>query len=171
MFVASRRAVAVVRRTLVSGVLVALTGLIFVASASASGSFVIGDGNAAVGAPVTFWGAQWWTANTLSGGPAPASFKGFANAPEASPVCGTNWSSRPGNSSEPSPGPLPELIEVIVATHVTKSGATISGDTQKVVLVLTEPGYAADPGHAGTGTVVGVVCDSSAGEPGSGSLT
>lgn len=171
MFVAFRRAVTVVRRSLALGALVALAGLTFVASASASGSFVIGDGNAAVGAPVTFWGAQWWTANTLSGGPAPASFKGFANALEASPACGTNWSSRPGNSSEPPLGPLPELIQVIVATHITKSGSTISGDTQKVVLVLTEPGYAADPGHAGTGTVVGMVCGSSAGEPSNVSLT
>lgn len=158
MFVASRRAVEVVKRTLLLGMLVAVTGLTFVASAMADGSFVIGDGNAAVGAPVTFWGAQWWMANTLSGGLAPASFKGFANTPEGSPACGTNWSTRPGNSSGPPPGPLPELIDVIVTSHVTKSGSTISGDTQKVVVVKTDSGYASDPGHAGTGTVVEVVC-------------
>lgn len=37
------------------------------------GNFVIGDNNAANGTPVTFWGAQWWKLNSLSGGSAPAS--------------------------------------------------------------------------------------------------
>jgi hypothetical protein len=173
MVVASRRAVRVVRRTLTLGMLVALAALTFAASATASsvggsttaGSFVIGDGNATIGTSVTFWGAQWWTANSLSGGLAPAAFKGFANTPETSPACGTNWSTRPGNSSGPPPGPLPELIEVIVASHIAKSGPTISGDTAEVVVVNTNPGYAPDPGHAGTGTVVAVVCGSSGGGP------
>jgi hypothetical protein len=151
--------------------LAALTALTFAASATAvassasAGSFVIGDGNASIGTSVTFWGAQWWTANALSGGLAPASFKGFANTPETSPACGTDWSTRPGNSSGPPAGPLPELVDVIVTSHVTKSGPTISGDTQKVVVVKTDSGYADDPGHAGTGTVVDVVCDSSGGGP------
>lgn len=29
-------------------------------SSPAGGMFVIGDGNAAVGSTVTFWGAHWW---------------------------------------------------------------------------------------------------------------
>jgi hypothetical protein len=33
---------------------------IAVYDAPGGGSFVIGDGHAAVGAAVTFWGAQWW---------------------------------------------------------------------------------------------------------------
>ena len=156
------------------GMLVASAALTFAASATAAtvgggsgsaGSFVIGDGNATVGTSVTFWGAQWWMANSLSGGLAPAAFKGFANTPEASPECGTNWSTGPGNSSGPPPGPLPELIEVIVASHIAKSGPTISGDTQEVVVVKTNPGYAPNPGHAGTGTVVAVVCGASGGGP------
>src|SRR6202040_2593590 len=49
--------------------------------APGGGSFVIGDKNAAIGNSVTFWGAQWAKVNSLSGGPAPASFKGFAEAP------------------------------------------------------------------------------------------
>jgi hypothetical protein len=57
-------------------------------------------------------------------------------------------------------------MEVIVSTSVTKSGATISGDVHEVVLVQTEPGYAPDPGHAGTGTVIAKVCGG-----GGGSLT
>src|SRR5205823_2233782 len=34
--------------------------------------FAIGNGNSANGTHVTFWGAQWWMLNTLSGGSAPA---------------------------------------------------------------------------------------------------
>jgi hypothetical protein len=145
-------------RGAVAGLLAALTALAFTASASAEGSFVIGDQNAAVGTPVTFWGAQWWKLNALSTGAAPAAFKGYANTPSGAPVCGTPWSTDPGNSSAPPAGPLPAVIEVIVSSSVTKSGPTISGDTKEVVLVATEPGYAPDPGHAGTGTVVSVVC-------------
>src|SRR5204862_5203436 len=65
------------------------------AFAPGGGSFVIGDRNSATGTHVTFWGAQWWTNNTLSGGIAPAAFKGFAKKP-AQPNCGTGWSTDPG---------------------------------------------------------------------------
>ena len=169
MVVVSRRAVRALRRTLTLGMLVTSAALTLATSATAAtvggggggaspSGFVIGDTNATIGTPVTFWGAQWWMANSLSGGLAPAAFKGFASTPETSPACGTNWSTGPGNSSGPPPGPLPELIEVTVASHITMSGPTISGDTQEVVVVNTNPGYAPDPGHAGTGTVVEVVC-------------
>jgi hypothetical protein len=163
VFVASRWAGEAVKRSVILGVSVALAGLTFATSASAGGSFVIGDGNAVTETPVTFWGAQWWMANTLSGGLAPASFKGFANTPQTSPECGTSWSTGPGNSSGPPPGPLPEFIDVIVASDITKAGPTISGDTQEVVVVKTDSGYAPDPGHAGTGTVVDVACGSPGG--------
>jgi hypothetical protein len=146
-----------------------LVALTFAASSTAAtvgggsgsaGSFVIGDGNATVGTSVTFWGAQWWMANSLSSGLAPAAFKGFANTPETSPECGTGWSTGPGNSSGPPPGPLPELTEVIVSSHITQFGSTISGDTAEVVVVKTDSGYAPSAGHAGTGTVVAVRCPS-----------
>jgi hypothetical protein len=173
MVVVSRRAVRVLRRTLTLGMLVASAALTFAAFATAAtvggggggggaspSGFVIGDTNATVGTSVTFWGAQWWTANSLSSGLAPAAFKGFANTPETSPACGTSWSTGPGNSSGPPPGPLPELIEVTVSSQITQFGSTISGDTAEVVVVKTDSGYAPDPGHAGTGTVVAVVCGS-----------
>ena len=48
-------------------------------TALSRGAFVIGDQNATVGNSVTFWGAQWSGLNSLSGGSAPASFKGFAS--------------------------------------------------------------------------------------------
>jgi hypothetical protein len=118
---------------------------------------VIGDKNAAVGTAVTFWGAQWWKLNSLSGGPAPAAFKGFENKPAAA-TCGTNWSTDPGNSPPPPPGPLPAYLAVLVSSSISQSGSTISGDTVHVVIVKTNPGYAPDPGHAGTGTVFAEIC-------------
>jgi hypothetical protein len=141
---------------------VAVAGLTFTATASAEPSFVVGDQNAALGSSVTFWGAQWWKLNSLSGGTAPASFKGYADTVAGS--CGGSWTTYPGNSSDPPAGPLPGLIEVLVASHVTKSGRIISGDTSAIVLVETNLGYQGDPGHPGTGTVVGVVCSVAAEE-------
>ncbi len=124
----------------------------------ASGSFVIGDLNSAIGTPVTFWGAQWSRDNALSGGGAPASFKGFAkNIPNNPPKCGDTWTTRPGNSSNP-PDSVPDQMAVIVSSSISQSGSTISGNTPKVVVVRTNSGYQPDPGHPGTGTVVSQVC-------------
>jgi hypothetical protein len=124
----------------------------------ASGDFVVGDGNASIGSAVTFWGAQWWKLNSLSGGTAPAAFKGFENVPNTPPACGVNWSTAPGNSAPPPAGPLPAFMAVIVSSTISKSGSTISGDTAHVVIVKTNPGYSPNPGHAGTGTVVATIC-------------
>jgi uncharacterized repeat protein (TIGR01451 family) len=120
-----------------------------------SAQFVIGDRNAILGDTVTFWGAQWAKDNSLSGGPAPNSFKGFTDTVPAS--CGGSWTSRPGNSSQP-PDTVPLFMAVIASSTVTKSGATITGDIPKIVVVRTNPGYGPSPGHTGTGTVVAVVC-------------
>ena len=119
--------------------------------------FVIGNGNSANGTDVTFWGAQWWKLNTLSGGDAPASFKGFARNP-ATPSCGTAWTTAPGNSPPPPDGPLPSFIGIIVSSSISKSGSSISGNTVHMVVVRTNPGYDDNPGHAGTGTVVAQIC-------------
>ena len=127
------------------------------AFAPGGGSFVIGDENSATGTPVSFWGAQWWKYNSLSGGSAPPSFKGFAAKP-TTPSCGTGWRTAPGNSTPPPNGPLPTDMGVIVSSKITKSGATISGDTVHIVIVKTNPGYQPNPGHAGTGTVEAQVC-------------
>jgi hypothetical protein len=121
------------------------------------GSFVIGDGDAATGQPVTFWGAQWWKQNTPSGGPAPASFKGFEDQPSR-PACAQNWTTDPGNSTPPPSGPLPAYMAVIVSSSISQSGSTISGDTPSVVVVKTDAGYAPDPGHPGTGVVIAKIC-------------
>jgi hypothetical protein len=128
---------------------------------TSGGNFVIGDQNASVGNAVTFWGAQWAKNNSLSGGSGPNSFKGFANTPATAPTCGATWSSDPGNSSGP-PSTVPGYTAVIVSSNITKSGSTISGNIVEIVIVKTNPGYGPDPGHAGTGTVVGVLCASPA---------
>lgn len=129
-----------------------------IGAATAGGSFVIGDVNSAVGTAVTFWGAQWSKLNSLSGGPAPAAFKGFANNPSNNPACGQSWSTGPGGSSDPPPPPLPAFILVRVASSISKSGSTIAGNTPHVVVVEVHPGYNNNPGHPGTGTVAGVLC-------------
>jgi len=122
--------------------------------------FVIGDLDAVVGNHVTFWGAQWSRQNHLSGGPAPASFKGFANSPDPNPAaCGGTWQSDPGNSSGP-PESVPDDITAIVSSLITKSGPIISGDVPEMVTIHTDPGYEPNPGHEGTGTVTAVVCQS-----------
>ena len=120
-----------------------------------SGAFVIGEGHQAVGNRVEFWGAQWRQNNLAS---APASFKGFAATTTTPPACGSGWSTRPGNSSNP-PDTIPSFLAVIVADSVTQGGSTISGDTTHIVVVQTDPGYQPDPGHPGTGTVVATVCN------------
>jgi Bacterial Ig-like domain (group 1) len=134
------------------------TTTILIFGTSAGGNFVIGDGDAALSTKVTFWGAQWSKKNTLSGGSAPAAFKGFANQPNSLPACGTGWSTGPGNSAKPPTGPLPSFMAVLVSSSISMSGSTIAGNTPHIVIVNTNPGYAANPGHAGTGTVVAVLC-------------
>ena len=132
------------------------TGLVF-AFAPGGGAFVIGDHNSANGTLVTFWGAKWWKLNSLSGGSAPASFKGFAEAP-TTPACGTGWSTDTGNSTPPPAGPLPAFMGVIVTSLATQSGSIDSGNTVHIVVVQTNPGYQPNPGNPGTGTVVAQVC-------------
>jgi sugar lactone lactonase YvrE len=127
------------------------------ASAPEGGSFVIGDQNSGVGTSVTFWGAQWWKLNSLSGGTAPAAFKGFALKP-TTPSCSISWSTDPGNSAPPPAGPLPAFMAVIVSSSISKSGSQISGNTPHIVVVQTNPGYGPNPGSAGTGKVVAQVC-------------
>jgi hypothetical protein len=124
------------------------------------GSFVIGDGNAAVGASVTFWSSQWWRTNTVSNGSAPAAFKGFADTVKNSPpACGDTWATSPGNSSAPLlPATVPQYMGVIASSYIGNSGSAIAGNAVDIVVIKTDPGYGPSPGHAGTGTVIGIYC-------------
>ena len=93
----------------------------------------------------------------MSGGSAPSSFKGYALNPSL-PGCGTAWKTDPGNSTPPPAGPLPTYMAVLVTSSVSKSGAQISGNTVKVVIVKTDGKYGPTVGAAGGGTVVGILC-------------
>ncbi len=121
----------------------------------AQGSMIVGNNDAATGDAVEFWGAQWAKSNSLTGGAAPDAFKGFAStAPQS---CGGGWTSNPGNSSGP-PATVPSYMGVIASSSVLQSGSNISGDVPIIIVVKTNGGYAPNPGHAGTGTVVAVFC-------------
>ncbi len=48
---------------------------------------------------------------------------------------------------------------MLVASSILESGSTVTGTFTSAVIVKPDPGYASDPGHAGTGTVVGVAPD------------
>ena len=126
----------------------------------ASGSFAIGDKSASLGSTVNFWGAQWALTNSLSGGAAPNSFKGFADTLTVTPAtCGSSWSTDTGNSSQP-PAALPSFMTVAVTSSVSQSGSVLSGTISEIVVVSTNPGYLNDPGDPGTGTVVAILCRS-----------
>ena len=137
----------------------ATTAFLAVATATAPADtpslFAIGDGNSAPNASVEFWGAQWWKDNTVSGGTAPASFKGLAAAVTITPTgsCSGTFTTDPGNSVDP-PASVASQIQVLVVNSVTKSGDVISGTFDDIDVVNTDPGYGPDPGHPGTGTVV-----------------
>jgi hypothetical protein len=126
----------------------------------ATSGFVVGDqtvglvtpGPITGGPSITYWGSQWWKENALSGGVAPASFKGYDGNPGLLHA-GDTWSTGPGNSSE-APPTVPAYMAVVVSSSITKSGSVITGNIVHVVIVKTDAGYAPDPGHAGTGTVV-----------------
>lgn len=130
------------------------------------GAFVLGNNtvsSAGATTPVTWWSDSWWQLNSLSDGSAPPSFKGFADAvtslPTQSPAnaCGTSFTTGSGNSPPPTSA-VPSYMGVLVAGSVTKRGATISGTWAKIVVVRVAPGYAPNPGHPGTGTVVATFC-------------
>jgi hypothetical protein len=131
--------------------------LIIFAYPAGGGVFVAGDVSAAANGEQMFWGAQWAKSNSLSGGPAPSSFKGFADQTSAPPACGATWTATPGNSSNP-PATLPAYMAIAVSSNITQTGSAISGAIRQIVIVKTDPGYAPNPGHPGTGAIVARVC-------------
>jgi hypothetical protein len=121
---------------------------------------VIGDNDAVVGKHVTFWSAQWSKLNHPSTGGAPPTFKGFANVLVPNPpFCGGNWKSDPGNSSQP-PAAIGPTIIAIGSSSITQSSSMIAGNIVKTVTIQVDPGYAPNPGHDGTGTVISINCQS-----------
>jgi len=131
-----------------------VAGTAFVYDYPAVGAFAVGDLSRT--GSVAFWGAAWNGVNSLSGGTAPLDFKGFENSVSL-PTCGASWTTDPGNSSNPPPA-IPSYMALVVTTRVTQVGSTLSGDVVAVIVVQTNTGYAPNVGHAGTGTVVGSLC-------------
>ena len=123
------------------------------------GIFVLGDTTVTANpSKVTFWGAQWAAQNALTGGGAPASFKGFADNPGSNPPsCAAIWTSSPGNSSSPDAS-VPAYMGTAVSSSITKNGSQITGVITKIVVVVTDPGFAPNPGHPGTGAIVATYC-------------
>ena len=106
---------------------------------------------------MNFWGSQLWKNNVFSGvNNAPASMKGYIdNAPDY--ACGAQWTSDPGNSSDP-PATIPVNMVVVVASAINKSGSTEYGNIEHLVVVHVAPGYEDDPGHDGYGQIVATLC-------------
>lgn len=125
------------------------------------GAFVLGDNTVATSTPltdVTWWSSSWSAADSLSGGPVRSSFKGFAGSLSASPPsCGGTWTTVPGNSPPPVDS-IPSYMGTLVASGITKSGSTFTGNIVQIVVVKTDPGYGSDPGKDGTGTIVATYC-------------
>ncbi len=130
------------------------------ASLPSSGGFVVGDvtaGAPTIGTSVNFWGSQYWKNNSFSGVVnAPASMKGYiSNAPSLS--CGVNWTSNPGNSSNP-PSTVPVNMVTVVSSTITQSGSTELGNIKHLVIVQTQAGYGPAPGHDGNGKIIATIC-------------
>jgi hypothetical protein len=126
------------------------------------GAFALGDLTVASAGPstlLTWWGSQWSSVNSLSGGAAPAGFKGFAGlpSPAAPPACAGTWTTGPGNSPPPV-GTIPSYMGVLVPSSIHTEGKGYSGDTPKIIVVKTDPGYSPSPGHPGTGTYIATYC-------------
>jgi uncharacterized repeat protein (TIGR01451 family) len=142
------------------------TGSAFVFAFPTKGAFVLGDQTAASAgsSTVTWWSDGWNRANDLSGGLAPSSFKGFAGTVATLPTgglqpssCSGTWTTTGGNSPPPT-SDVPSYMGVLVASTVTKSGNTISGNFVHIVVVQVNPGYAPNPAKTGTGTIVATYC-------------
>jgi hypothetical protein len=125
---------------------------------TATNSFVISDlVTSSVGSGVTFWGSQWAKANLL-GQTGVNGFKGFTPVITVGMTCGSTWQATGGNSPDPPDPPLSSPIPIIVTGPITKVGAVYQGTIEHILLVTVDPGYAGNPGHHGTGTVLTEVC-------------
>jgi hypothetical protein len=72
-------------------------------------------------------------------------------------ACGAQWTSNPGNSSNP-PSTVPVNMVVVVASAINASGSTIYGNIKHLVIVHVAPGYGPAPGHDGYGQIIGTIC-------------
>ena len=113
------------------------------AFAPGGGAFVIGNGNSAIGTAVTFWGAQWWKLNTLSGGAELPPHRLEHRSGQQRPATGRTTSGLPG------------CARVEQDLHVRLADLGQHGPHRRGP---DKHRHAPNPGHAGTGTVVAQVC-------------
>src|SRR5206468_790988 len=114
----------------------------------AGGMFVVGDKTAA--GIVTFWSPQWWLTNSSSGGPAPASFKGFLAGGQ--PSCGGGWTASSGFDHPPAIVPS---WSGVVSTGVVLAVSASSED-----VVPTSSGTAGPTRPIAGGNATGVLVGS-----------
>ena len=126
------------------------------------GAFTLGDlsvASASAATILTWWGNNWSALNSLSGGTAPASYRGFADRTStAVPTCGGTWASAPGASFGGPPSAVPSYMGTVVTSKVSKTATAISGNIIHIVVIKTNPGYQPSRGRPGTGTVVATSC-------------
>jgi hypothetical protein len=127
------------------------------------GSFVLGDATVAAATPtttVTWWSSKWDSLNSLSGGAAPSSFKGFTPTLSSTPpTCGGTWTQGPGSSADPpAVSALPAYMATVVSSSITPAGSGVAGNIVKIVIVKTDPGYGPSAGKSGTGKIVATLC-------------
>jgi len=136
----------------------------FTTTAVLGGAFVIGDAHTQPGETVRFWSEYWDLWNQLSGGGWPLDFGGYATTIANNPPhCGDTWTSGLTGLFSKVPASVPEMMYVIVSSSITStwnwtSPSMYQGNTQKVLLVKTNPGYGGDWSHTGTATVVSQAC-------------
>lgn len=115
-----------------------------------TGTFVISDRAAKVGATVTFWSPSWASRNVPSQGRKVPEFRGFASAATTvPPKVGATWRGTGAASAKP-PRTLPRVIAVVVTSSVRKSGTRISGNVVRIVLIRRGTTF-------GTGKVIAVL--------------
>lgn len=99
---------------------------------------------------MTFWGSEWAKQNTLNG--VGSAFKGFANNPSSK---ATRLRRRMDDRTRQQllPSRFRPRLHGHDRHHLNRpDGNTISGNITHIVVVVTDPGYASNPGHPGTGT-------------------
>ncbi|MFM2105817.1 MAG: hypothetical protein RL338_849, partial [Chloroflexota bacterium] len=111
------------------------TTMIFLRPYLATGTFVVVNKAARLGATVRYWGSTWARDNGLAGSPGLSVFRGFAATVSSRPsVVGGTWSGSVTASAAP-PRTLPPLIAVVVTNQIRKRGTTVSGNIIRIVLV------------------------------------
>ena len=124
-------------------------------------SFVISDRMAAVGNTVTFWGAQWSREESAEQRRCRAEqLQGIRRAVRGRrrAVLRRDVDDRARQQPRAAGRPAARLHGRRRGRRCDKSGSTISGDVRRIVVVKTNPGYAPNPGHEGTGKIIAVDC-------------